>query len=208
MSDSTQFWELINAAVRGDSVSLEQLLIDHFAPLERYLRLRIPTDMQRHLGAEDILQETFAQAFRDIRQFRPGDEVAFLAWLKTIADHRLSDAIKLLGRKKRGGDKHQLSSRDVAKTSTAALIDVVCHDSHLPDDSAQRHEMEKAVHVALASLPAIQRDVLQARFIGGMDVDHIAAQTGRTPAAVRGLIRRGKEKLAEAMGRSSRWLGR
>jgi RNA polymerase sigma-70 factor (ECF subfamily) len=207
MSDPTQHKALVEAAVRGESSALEQLLLEHFTPLERFLRPRIPADVQRHLGAEDVLQETFAQAFRDIKQFRNFDDGSFLAWLKTIAEHRLADVVKLLGRKKRGGDKQRLSSADVTKSSTAAmLIDIVGHDSHLPDDSAQRHEIEKAVHVALASLPAIQREVIQARFIHGMDVDQIAAQTGRTSAAVRGLIRRGKDNLAEAMGRSSRWL--
>ena len=110
-------------------------------------------------------------------------------------------------RKKRGGDQHRISARDFARTSTiATLIDVVCHDSHLPDDSAVRRKAEMAIHVALASLPEDQRDVLWARYMEGQEVDEIAQQMGRTAAAVRGLIKRGKEKLADAMGRSSEWL--
>jgi RNA polymerase sigma-70 factor, ECF subfamily len=207
MSELAKTKNLVDAAVAGDTAVLEQLLLSHFTALEHHLVPRIPADAQRHLGAEDVLQEVLAQAFRDIKQFQYRDDGSFFAWLKTIADHRLADALKHFGRQKRGGDQHQLSSADFARSSTVAtLIDIVGHDSHLPEDSAQRHEAEKAIQIALASLPENQRDVLKARYINGENVSQIAKQTGRTEAAVRGLIKRGKESLAEAMGRSSRWL--
>ena len=206
MSEPVAEKALIDQAVAGDTTALEQLLLLHFPTLERHLEPRIPPDARRHLGAEDVLQDVLAQAFRDIKQFQYRDNGSFLAWLKTVAEHRLSDAIKHIGRKKRGGDQHRLSAVDFAKTSTVGtLIDIVCHDSHLPDDSAIRREAEMAIQVALASLPENQRDALRARYIEGQEVEQIAEKTGRTAGAVRGLLKRGKEKLAEAMGRSSQW---
>jgi RNA polymerase sigma-70 factor, ECF subfamily len=198
---------LLDAAVAGDTVAIEQLLLSNFQALERHIEPRIPAEARRQLGVEDVLQEVLAQAFRDISRFHYREDSTFFAWLKTIADHRLADALKAFGRKKRGGDQHRLSARDFARTSSiATLFDIVGHDSHLPDDSAQRHEAEMAIRVALASLPEDQRDVLWARYIDGQEVDDIARKLGRTAAAVRGLIKRGKTKLAEAMGRSSEWL--
>lgn len=198
---------LVDAAVAGDVASLEQLLIGHLAALERHLAPRIPAEVRRHLGAEDVLQEVLTQAFRDIKQFQYRDDASFLAWLKTIADHRLADALKHIRRKKRGGDKHRLSSADFAQTSTVAtLMDMVIHDSHVPDKSVMRRDAEAAIRVALASLPENQREAIRARYIEGQDVEQIVERTGRSPAAVRGLLKRGKAKLAEAMGRSSRWL--
>jgi RNA polymerase sigma-70 factor (ECF subfamily) len=198
---------LLDAAIGGDTTALEQLLMNHFVALERHLGPRIPTEAKRQLGVEDVLQDVLAQVFRDIKQFQSREGASFFAWLKTIADNRLADALKHLGRKKRGGDQHRLSSIEFARTSTIfTLIDVVGYDSHLPDDSVQRREAEKAIHIALATLPEDQREVLRARYINGLDVDQIAEHLGRTPAAIRGLIKRGKAKLAEAMGRSSAWL--
>lgn len=198
---------LLDAAVAGNTAATEQLLMSHFSELERHLEPKISPEVRRHLGVEDVLQEVLAQAFRDIKHFQYRDGVSFSSWLKTIADNRLADDLKAIGRKKRGGDQHRLSSMDFARTSTiATLIDIVCHDSHLPDDSAQRHEAEMAIHVALATLPKDQREVLRARYIDGQEVDQIAKRVGRTAAAVRGLIKRGEVKLAEAMGRSSQWL--
>src|SRR5437764_354892 len=96
---------LLDAAVAGDTAALEQLLMCHFVALERHLEPRIPPEARRHLGVEDVLQEVLAQAFRDIKQFQCRDDASLLAWLKTIADHRLADALKGFGRKKRGGDQ-------------------------------------------------------------------------------------------------------
>jgi RNA polymerase sigma factor (sigma-70 family) len=159
------------------------------------------------MGVEDILQDAFSQAFRDITQFNTTADGSFYAWLKAIADHRLADALKRIRRKKRGGDRHQLSVADVAKLgSVATLIDVVAHDSHQPDRSAARREAEKVIQVALATLPDEQRKVIRDRYFENQTPEEIAQRTGRTTAAVRGLLHRGKKKLAEVMGRSSRWL--
>jgi RNA polymerase sigma-70 factor, ECF subfamily len=206
MSEVTTQNALISAAVSGDTAALEQLLLGHFPTVERHIEPRIPSEVRRHLGAEDVLQEVFVQAFRDIGKCNCENDVSFLAWLKAIADHRLADAIKHLGRLKRGGDRHQLSRANLPEMSTyATLIDVVYHDSHLPDDSAVRREMERAMQVALASLPETQRDAIRAHYLFNKDVALIAKETGRTTGAIRGLIDRGKKKLAEAMGRSSQW---
>jgi RNA polymerase sigma-70 factor (ECF subfamily) len=193
--------------VAGDPAALEKLLLINFPALERHLAPRIPSDARRHFGLEDIMQEVLSQAFRDIKQFQYREHASFLAWLRKIADHRLSDALKRIGRKKRGGDLHQLSSLDFAKNSTiATFFDIVGHDSHVPQDSVMRREAKSMIHVALASLPENQQEVLRAKYIEGLEVKDIAQQRGQTPAAVRGLLKRGEDNLAEAMGRSSQWL--
>jgi RNA polymerase sigma-70 factor (ECF subfamily) len=198
---------LAEAASSGDAAALEKLLLTNYSALEHHIGPHVPADANRHFGLDDIVQEVFCQAFRDIGQFQYRDDASFLAWLKTIADHRLADALKHKGRKKRGGGHHQLSSADVAKASTVAtLLDIVCQDSHLPDDSAVRREAENALQIALAGLPDDQREAIRDRFLQGIEVEEIADRMGRSPAAIRGLIKRAKENLAVAMGRSSRWL--
>jgi RNA polymerase sigma-70 factor (ECF subfamily) len=207
MSDRDSEQALLDAANGGDTVALERLLLTHFSALERYIAPQIPATARRHVGAEDILQEVFSQAFRDIAQFSSTASGSFYAWLKAIADHRLADALKRIRRKKRGGDRQQLSVAHLANSgSVVALIDVVCHYSHLPEKSVARREAEKVLHVALASLPEDQREAIRDRYFENQTPEEIAHRTGRTTAAVRGLIHRGKKKLAEVMGRSSLWL--
>jgi RNA polymerase sigma factor (sigma-70 family) len=209
MSDRDLDQVLLNDAVAGDVVAFEQLLLKHFSALKQHIEPQIPASARRQLATEDVLQEAFAQAFRDISRVNATSSASFYAWLKSIADHRLIDALKRIRRTKRGGGLHQLSAVAVKPgESMTTLLDVVGHDSHPPDRSAARHEAEKAIRVAVATLPPIQRDVICARFFSGKSIDDIASETGRTAAAVRGLIRRAKENLRAAMGRSSDWMSR
>jgi RNA polymerase sigma factor (sigma-70 family) len=141
--------------------------------------------------------------FRDIGRFQPRGDGSFFAWLRTIADHRLIDALRKLDR----GGAHQLSAaRFGSSSSIVDLVDVVCHDSDSPSKHVRKQEAARAMQVAIAGLPEDQKEVIRLHCLEQKPVEEIARETGRTDAAVRGLIHRGKKNLAEAMGRSSRWL--
>jgi RNA polymerase sigma-70 factor, ECF subfamily len=203
MSEVVADLGLINAAVAGDATALEQLLLSNYSALERHIEPQIPADARKHFGIEDILQTTFSQAFRDIRRFEPRGGGTFLAWLRTIADHRLIDAL----RKMRRGTANQLSFNQAANLgSLAEFLDLVCHDSASPSKHVRKEEAARALQIAVAGLPDDQQQVLRLHCLEEKTVEDVAAETGRTEAAVRGLVFRGKKNLAEAMGRSSRWL--
>ncbi len=198
--------ELLAQALAGDSGTLERLLWRHFSQLERHIAPRIPDRFRSQLSVEDVLQDVFVQAFRDIKKFEVRPESSFYAWLRAIADHRLADAIKRLGRRKRGGEFRQLRNVPVDQNSSVAeLIEIVCVENYTPGRSVARHEMAHAIQVGVASLPDDQREVIQAKFFEGRSLDEIAADMGRTKNAVRGLIHRAQKNLSDFMGRSSKW---
>lgn len=199
---------LIDRALTGESAAIEPLLFAHFSRLERHIAERIPATMRRHLSADDVLQDTLTQGFRDFGNYNPVDG-SLRSWLQGIADHRLADALKRLRRKKRGGDMHRFTPADAGRMSTIAeLIELVADESELPSRIAAIDEAAKALLVALATLPTEQRTVIHSRFFEGQSVRQIAHQTDRTEGAVRGLIHRAKKRIREAMGRSSRWFSR
>jgi RNA polymerase sigma-70 factor (ECF subfamily) len=200
---------LVTAAMAGDTFALEQLLCAHLSPLERYIEPKIPANVRRHLGTEDLLQEILAEAFRGIQHFEYRGDGSFLAWLRAIADHRLADELRRLGRKKRGGDRQQLLPADGSRSgSVTTLLDWLYEDSHLPEHSVARREAERAIHVALAGLPEDQRQAVRGNILQEKSIEEVALEMGRTGNAVRGLVHRGKKNLAEAMGRSSRWFSK
>lgn len=200
--------ELVAAAQAGAPAAVGQLLFTSAPDLERYIRPKIPAELQRLIGVDDILQEVFTQAFRDIKTFQPGASGAFLAWLKGISIHRLADAIKLARRKKRGGDRQQVSAFAARKSSVAELVEVICQADATVSRIVSGREASQALQVAVAMLPEPQRSAIRARYFDGLSVDRIAQQTGMTDGAVRGHIHRGQKKLAELMGNSSDWFSR
>jgi len=203
MSENEAELGLIQAAVDGDAAALEQLLWTHYSALERHIAPQIPADARKHFSAEDILQTTFSQAFRDIRQLEHREGGAFFAWLRTIANHRLLDAL----RKMRRGTAKQLSLNQAGGLSSLTdLFDIVCHDSTSPSMKVSRDEALRALQIALAGLPKDQQQALRLNCLEEKSIEEVAIEIGRTEAAVRGLVFRGKKSLAEAMGRSSQWL--
>lgn len=209
MHEGREAQGLIAAAVSGDQFALERLLLAHYDRLSQHIQPSIPVSLQRLVGVEDVLQQTFLQAFRDIRGFRPQSDASFLAWLKTIADHRLLDTIRTLKRKKRGGGRRRIEApEDPQASNLANLLELFSEDTHTPSRSVARREAVQAIQVAVAGLPDDYREAIRLRYLEGKGLEEIASSMDRTPGAVRGLLARGKEKMRDAMGRSSLWFSR
>lgn len=204
MTNDTQHQDLLAQATRGESLALQQLLVRHFSPLERHVAARIPGELRAIVSAEDVLQDAFSQAFRDISRFQGTKDAEFFAWLRTIAEHRLADAVKAEKRQKRGGAFRQVRN-DAAASSVLQLVERLCSESRTPGRSVVRRETAQALQVHVATLPEDQREAIRSRYFQGLDVADIADHMGRTPGAVRGLLNRAQLKLAEMLGRSSRW---
>jgi RNA polymerase sigma-70 factor, ECF subfamily len=201
--------QLITKAASGDHVALERLLLTYYDRLARSIGAKLPTSVQQVVDVDDILQQTFLQVFRDIRNFELQSGPSFFSWVKTIAENRLLDTIKGLKRKKRGGEHHRARAvKDGQTSSIKDLVEMLSAHGRSPSRSFARHEAMQAVQIGLASLPDEQREAIRLRFISGKSLEEVAAMMGCTKAAVRGLIYRGKQDLHDAMGRSSRWLSK
>jgi RNA polymerase sigma-70 factor, ECF subfamily len=193
------------AAAGGDRLALERLLLAHYDSLTRQLRPKLPARLQSTQAVEDILQQTFLQAFRDIGRFEPRAGASFGDWLSRIAEHRLLDAIKRHDRKKRGGGMAQVGTAG-DDSCLMPLLDWIAGDEAHPSSQAARAEALHALNVAIAGLEPDQRDAIRLRLLEGLSLEATAARLDRTPDAIRGLVHRGKLKLRDALGRASHWL--
>lgn len=199
--------ELIGQAAAGDRAALGRLLLDQYERLLQHLEPQLPADVRRVFGVEDVLQQTFAQVFRDIGQFQYQGEGSFFAWVKTVAEHRLHDAIKRQRRKKRGGGRKQIEQVDAADSnSVVQLVEILAGDDSTASQVLAHREAVQAIQVALAALPEDQRTVIQLRCLQNMSWSEIAATMGRTPAAIRSLADRAKKKMRDALGSLSHYL--
>jgi RNA polymerase sigma-70 factor (ECF subfamily) len=197
---------LTAAAVAGDRVALERLLLAHYDELARRIDARLPLRLQSTQAVEDILQLTFFQAFRDIEHFQLRPDANFGDWLARIADNRLCDAIRQHDRPKHGGDLQRVGDSPREDSRILSLWDWIAADETSPLSAAMRGEALQALQVALAALPDDQRMAIQLQHLEGKSVEEAAAALGRTPGAIRGLVHRGKLELVVALGRASQWL--
>lgn len=207
MSEGDAQQELIAQAIGGDRAALERLLLAHYTRLSRHVTPKLARPFEGLLGADDIVQETFVHAIRDIGKCRCRTERSFAAWLNHIADHRVLDAAKRLKRKKRGGGRARVGGPPAGTSSSMAdLVALLSSDGRTPSQSAARHEAVQAVQVGIAALPDEQREAVRLHHLAGRSIEQTAAAMGRTTGAVRGLLRRANQALREALVRSTLWL--
>jgi RNA polymerase sigma-70 factor (ECF subfamily) len=200
----TEFLILIDRAKSGEHAALERLLLTDFDPLLRHIQRRLPSSIQGVISPADVLQQSFIQVFRNIRQFKGDSPAAFFAWLKTIAERAVKDAIKAAQRKKRGVGFHQLNTAPHGQASTTShLIERLSHTGATPSQSVSRREVVQAVQIAMAALPEDYQKAVRLRYFDGKSVQQAADAMGKSPGALRGLIVRAKEKLRAAMVRLS-----
>ena len=204
MPDDDTVSQLVRHAKQGDQVALQQLLALHASALSQFISQRLSPSQNRSIDPEDILQQTLISVFRDIGRFEHRSDGALLAWLKTIAEHRLQDAIKGLKRVKRGGQMRQVRyAAPTESRSVAQLVELLSAGSHTPSRSVAGHEAVKAVQDAIQDLPEDYRQAVQLRLLDGRTLDETAAALDRTPRAVQGLVDRAKKRLRASLSRLS-----
>jgi RNA polymerase sigma-70 factor (ECF subfamily) len=189
--------------VAGERAALSQLLLNHYDSLRRLIAARIAGDLDRWLLADDLLHQTFVRAAQSIRRFEPQHPGSFRGWLKTIAENLIKDARKRRRRERRAGESPGPAPTASSSGSWAALVERLAGDSTAPSGRAQRRESARRLQAAVTSLPADQRDVIERVYLRDESFEQVAAATGRTKDAVRGLCYRARRSLRALLGGSS-----
>ena len=193
--------ELIARAAGGDREALSTLLAGCAAGLRVHLAGRIGRRWRSVLDIDDVLQVTYIEAFLRMGRFKPGENGAFCAWIRRIAENNLRDAIKELGRARRspGAAPAQPASGD----DSWASLSCVLTGASTPSQHIMREELVDALRVAMEKLPADYRRVVQLCDLEGRPLGEVAAKLGRSEGAIYMLRARAYDRLKELLGSKS-----
>ena len=172
---------------RGDSAALEALY-DRYASTVFGIALKVIGD---HGAAEDVLQETFWRVWRSISTFQPA-RGAFTSWLFRITRNLAIDAYR----------RRNVRQQIVTETGD---VDSILDQTPDPDmDVAEQTQSilkKRQVWKALASLPQVQKQVIELAYFYGMTRQEIAEATGETLGTIHTRARLGLQKLREELER-------
>lgn len=129
--------------------------------------------------AEDVVEETFWQAWRTAGQFDRARASAG-SWLMMIARSRAVDRLRA----------HR---RRVERTAAAA-------SSFLDPIQPEPIGCDPKLAEALAALPPEQQEALQLAFFGGLSHSEIAARTAQPLGTIKTRIRLAMDKLRQSLG--------
>jgi RNA polymerase sigma-70 factor (ECF subfamily) len=180
---------LVLAYLEGGSVSEEaaRRLIEKYTNLLGSIAYNVLHDP--HV-AMDIVQESFAKAFKNIRHL--SDPRKFKGWLCCITRTTCIDYMRR--------NYHHLrpASLDVIVDENIDLEDVILHSEDGPTPE-QIDELREQVHAAIRSLPDIYRDVIIMRHLRRMSYAQIARELHVERATVESRLYRARLLLRERL---------
>lgn len=150
-------------------------------------------DLRSKGGASDIVQETFLEAARDLRQYTGRSRFEFRGWLRQILLHNILN----FHRRFRGTTKRN-SERELSSDSKAIVGRTPARDP-TPSRVAMHSELATAVQRAIAALPSDYREVIELRSLQRLSFEDVALRMERSAEAVRKLWCRAIEKLQDEL---------
>lgn len=145
-----------------------ELLYKKYGPLVHGVLLaRLPRD-----EVQDVLQEVFLGAFKNLRSLRDKDAAG--AWLVKLARNHAANFYRSSRKTEELGDTIEVDRSSV--NGAAEVLD------------------------AIKSMPDSYRETLILRLVEGLTGDEIAQQTGMKAESVRVNLHRGMKKLRERLG--------
>jgi RNA polymerase sigma-70 factor (ECF subfamily) len=161
-------------------------------------RARLDPRLWARVDPSEVVQEALLKAHAARDQFRGQTEQELAAWLRTILNNTLANALRACNR------RHGLASvplSDLSDSSSAPRANVPADSGLPPEEVAANNEQLLRLAAALKRLPDDQRVVLEMKHLHGLTVAEICERTGRSKSAVAGLLFRGVKALRGRLAR-------
>lgn len=168
--------ELVSEVAAGSQTSFEKLVARYSPRLFHFLRHKVSTDED----IEDLIQETFLKAFRNIGRYNP--DFKFSTWLYTIA-------VRLA-----------ISSYRSNKTKDMTFVPV--SSSPEPPEIVIQKEESQNIWILARALKKEQYEALWLRYAEDLSVKEIAKVMKKTQVYARVLLHRARLNLAKEFSQS------
>ncbi len=180
--------QLVASYFKGDEKSLEILIERYLKPIYNFVYQYV-----RGLDeAEDITQEVFVKAWRNLKKFNPKKShfvkignrqgKSFKAWLFTIARNTSIDAI----RKKKSIPFSEFENEE----GKNVLIDKLIDPTPSANKISEQLDLARILTTAIEKLSSKYRLVLSLRYNDNFTFQEIAESLGESPNTIRSRHRR------------------
>lgn len=170
--------DLLRRIAQGDEHALG-VLYDRFGATVFALASRV---VGQQADAEEVTMETFSQVWRDAPKFDAG-RGSVAAWLCIIARSRSLDLVRSHSRRQR-----------LTETAAREPVEETVTGMQVLDEERRRH-----VGLALAELPAAQREAIELAYYQGLSQSEIADRLQQPLGTIKTRMRAGMQKLREGL---------
>ena len=194
--------QMIAAILAGDTELYHRLI----QPYELSVYRMALSFVKDATEAEDVAQEAFLKAFRDLASFR--GESRFSTWLISIA---LNEARRRLRRQ----STVQMESLDESPDEGSKVSPALLRDwREIPSEALERREIRAILQDAIGHLSPIYREVLVLRDVEELSIEETAGALAISISSVKVRLHRARimlqkelaPKLKAANPKKRRWL--
>src|SRR5947207_5822859 len=182
---------LVKQTLAGDQYAFEMLVRRYNVPLFNFICHCLGDYDQ----ACDVLQQVFLQLYISMPTLRTGEPLK--AWLFQVARNRCLDEL----RRKRAIHFSELETvNDDDELSPLAILP---DNTPLPEEIAERHDLQRALRAAIDSLPPTFRSVVLLRYAGQLSFSEIGKALSMPEATAKTYFQRARPLLRTAL--ASQW---
>lgn len=173
---------LVTGFVAGDSGCYEQLVERYNRPIFNFIYRMLGN----YADAEDVAQDVFVQIYRALPDART--DLPFRPWLYVVARHKCLDFLK---RKRPVLFSDAAGPGDDGDDPAARVVDT----DPLPDELAERADLQRLLQEAIDALPPKYRQVVALRYTADLSFAEIAAALSLPENTVKTHFHRAKALL-------------
>jgi RNA polymerase sigma-70 factor, ECF subfamily len=178
---------LVIQVARGNPAALE-VLYDRYASTVLGISLKV---IGEQALAEDVLQETFWRVWQSAATYQ-SERGTFTSWLFRIARNLAIDSYRR---------RNVRPQAIVSANGGDPILDETADPNTDVAEQAQSSLMNRQVRKALASLPGVQRQVIEMAYFYGMTRQEIAEVTGEALGTIHTRARLALQKLRGELDR-------
>lgn len=179
--------QLIASILEGNTQEFHSLI----RPYERTVYVMALTLLKNEADAEDVAQEAFLKAFRNLKSFR--SESKFSTWLISIT---LNEARSRLRRK----NAVPMESLDEPADEQGHVSPALLRDwREIPSEALERMEVRQLLQQAVADIPLIYRETFLLRDVEELSINETAETLGISIGSVKVRLHRARMMLQQRL---------
>jgi RNA polymerase sigma-70 factor (ECF subfamily) len=191
MESATTSYDILEKAQKGDAEAFAWLFRKYQRRLAVFVHYRMSPQLRLKMDEEDILQELFLRACRDLHQFSYQSPGSFARWLFRIAENVMGDQARFEGREKR----HAVEMVRFRSLSNPAGPEPM--DTKTPSRLLSAQEQLEGLIEKLNLLPEDYRQVILLAKVEGLTTEEMAGRMGKTKEATALLLHRALRRFRQ-----------
>jgi len=165
----------VRAAQAGDDAALNDLFRRYLPRVTRLVAARLGKQWGELANEEDLVQESFIDALKALREGKLTTDADFCNWMATCVQNNIRDQF----RRAHAGKRDRKKVRRQADMSESFLTETILGaDEATPSQVALARETEDRLEEGLQGLSPVYREVISLRAYCGMSYRQVAETMG------------------------------